>query len=39
MLRFVTIYALFGNLWAKKVLIESKAVFLGPYFFLSYIFS
>ena len=30
--RDIKIYALFGNLWAKKVLIESKTVFLGPYY-------
>ena len=28
-LRFVAIYALFGDLWAKKCLFGSKAVFLG----------
>ena len=29
MLRFVAIYALFGNLWAQKCLFGSKTVFLG----------
>ena len=28
-LRFVAIYALFGDLWAKKCLFGSKTVFLG----------
>ena len=34
--RFVTIYALFGNLWAKKVF--SKKVFFGHYYmvFIAY---
>ena len=30
-LRFVAIYALFGDLWARKCLFGSKTVFLGHY--------
>ena len=39
MLRFVAIYAIFGNLWAKKVIFGSKTVFLGQevHYYLVYI--
>ena len=38
-LRFVAIYALFGNLWAKKCLFRSKIVFLGQevHYYMIYI--
>ena len=38
-LRFVAIYALFGDLWAKKCLFGSKTVFLGQevHYFMVYI--
>ena len=38
-LRFVTIYALFGDLWAKKCPIGSKTVFLGQevHYYMVYI--
>ena len=38
-LRFVAIYALFGDLWAKKCLFGSKTVFLGQevYYYILYI--
>ena len=38
-IRFVAIYALFGNLWAKKCLFGSKTVFLGKegHFYMVYI--
>ena len=38
-LRFVAIYALFGDLWAKKCLFGSKTVFLGQevHYYMVYI--
>ena len=38
-LRFVAIYALFGDLWAKKCLLGSKTVFLGQevHYYMVYI--
>ena len=38
-LRFVAIYALFGDLWAKKVPFGSKTVFLGQevHYYMVYI--
>ena len=38
-LRFVAIYALFGDLWAKKCLFGSKTVFLGQevHYYIVYI--
>ena len=38
-LRFVAIYALFGDLWAKKNLFGSKTVFLGQevHYYMVYI--
>ena len=38
-LRYVAIYALFGDLWAKKCLFGSKTVFLGQevHFYMVYI--
>ena len=38
-LRFVAIYALFGDLWAKKFLFGSKTVFLGQevHYYMVYI--
>ena len=38
-LRFVAIYTIFGNLWAKKVIFGSKTVFLGQemHYYMIYI--